>query len=579
MRKTLPFILSVVFFSWVVSVYAQNAWINEFHYDDAGTDDNEFIEVVIENAGSYNLADFTVTLYNGNGGGSYKSTTLDLFTVGNTEGNFTFYYYNYTQNGSSIQNGSPDGFALDYQGTVISGQFLSYEGTFTATDGPANGLTSDDVGVSESGVPEGQSLQLSGSGGFYSDFTWQDPATNTMGALNNGQALGTVTNTVVKFASSSGSVGEGDGTYNLAISIVNPDANNATSVDVVLISGDPADVGNYTTQTVTFPAGSSDDQILVINITDDSQIEGDEVVTFELQNVSGGNNASIGSPSQFDLTILDNDFASTPDIVINEIMQNPNAVGDDVGEWYELYNAGDTDVDINGWIMKDNDTDVDTIQNGGPLIISAGGYLVLGINDTTSVNGGVNVDYVYKNFLLSNSSDEIVLLLSDGVSEVDRVEWDNGATFPDPTGKSMELINPGYDNNDGTNWQEATATYGDGDMGTPGALNSTYVSGIKENPGGTVSEFRLHPNFPNPFNPSTTLTFDVPGTKERIDLIVYDLLGKKVKTLFSGKLNRGRFQQKWDGRNEAGLEMPSGVYFAVLKSNTYRKAVKMMLLR
>ncbi len=579
MRKTLPFILSVVFFSWVVSVYAQNAWINEFHYDDAGTDDNEFIEVVIENAGSYNLADFTVTLYNGNGGGSYKSTTLDLFTVGNTEGNFTFYYYNYTQNGSSIQNGSPDGFALDYQGTVISGQFLSYEGTFTATDGPANGLTSDDVGVSESGVPEGQSLQLSGSGGFYSDFTWQDPATNTMGALNNGQTLGTVTNTVVKFASSSGSVGEGDGTYNLAISIVNPDANNATSVDVVLISGDPADVGNYTTQTVTFPAGSSDDQILVINITDDSQIEGDEVVTFELQNVSGGNNASIGSPSQFDLTILDNDFASTPDIVINEIMQNPNAVGDDVGEWYELYNAGDTDVDINGWIMKDNDTDVDTIQNGGPLIISAGGYLVLGINDTTSVNGGVNVDYVYKNFLLSNSSDEIVLLLSDGVSEVDRVEWDNGATFPDPTGKSMELINPGYDNNDGTNWQEATATYGDGDMGTPGALNSTYVSGIKENPGGTVSEFRLHPNFPNPFNPSTTLTFDVPGTRERIDLIVYDLLGKKVKTLFSGKLNRGRFQQKWDGRNEAGLEMPSGVYFAVLKSNTYRKAVKMMLLR
>ncbi|HGY56958.1 MAG TPA: T9SS type A sorting domain-containing protein [Caldithrix abyssi] len=579
MRKILPFILSVVFFSWAVSVYAQNAWINEFHYDDASTDENEFIEVVIENAGSYNLADFTVTLYNGNGGGSYKSTTLDLFTVGNTEGNFTFYYYNYTQNGSSIQNGSPDGFALDYQGTVISGQFLSYEGTFTATDGPANGLTSDDVGVSESGVPEGQSLQLSGSGGFYSDFTWQDPATNTMGALNNGQTLGTVTNTVVKFASSSGSVGEGDGTYNLAISIVNPDANNATSVDVVLISGDPADVGNYTTQTVTFPAGSSDDQILVINITDDSQIEGDEVVTFELQNVSGGNNASIGSPSQFDLTILDNDFASTPDIVINEIMQNPNAVGDDVGEWYELYNAGDTDVDINGWIMKDNDTDVDTIQNGGPLIISAGGYLVLGINDTTSVNGGVNVDYVYKNFLLSNSSDEIVLLLSDGVSEVDRVEWDNGATFPDPTGKSMELINPGYDNNDGTNWQEATATYGDGDMGTPGALNSTYVSGIKENPGGTVSEFRLHPNFPNPFNPSTTLTFDVPGTKERIDLIVYDLLGKKVKTLFSGKLNRGRFQQKWDGRNEAGLEMPSGVYFAVLKSNTYRKAVKMMLLR
>ncbi len=165
-------------------VWGQNAWINEFHYDNSGTDTGEFIEVAIEDASSYNLSDFTITLYNGNGGASYGTHTLDTFTEGTTENNITLYYKNI----SGIQNGSPDGFSLDYQGTVI--QFLSYEGTFTATNGPANGMTSTDVGVSESSsTPAGESLQLSGNGTQYSDFTWNSPAAETKGTPNNNQVL------------------------------------------------------------------------------------------------------------------------------------------------------------------------------------------------------------------------------------------------------------------------------------------------------------------------------------------------------------------------------------------------------
>ena len=573
MKTSLLYLTIISLFSFVFKVSGQNAWINEFHYDDAGDDENEFIEVVIENPGNYNLADFTVTLYNGNGGVSYESTTLDHFTVGNTEGNYTFYYYNYTENGTSIQNGAPDGFALDYQGTVISGQFLSYEGSLTATDGPANGLTSTDVGVSENSVPEGQSLQLNGNGSSYADFTWQNPAANTMGALNNGQTFSTVTNTVVSFASTSASVGEGDGSYDLHVTITNPDANNATSVDVVLISGDPADIGNYTTQTVTFPAGSSDDQIVVITITDDSDVEGDEVVTFELQNVTGGNNAAIGSPSQFDLTILENDFADTPDIVINEIMQNPDVVADDKGEWYELYNAGDTEVDINGWIMKDNGTNIDTIQNGAPLVIQPGGYLVLGKNGDTSVNGGVNVDYVYDNFNLGNSSDEIILYLSDGISVVDRVEWDNGSTFPDPTGKSMELINPAFDNNDGNNWAEALTIYGDGDYGTPGAQNSQFVSEITADNSSVLRGFALYSNYPNPFNPRTTIRFEIKKSS-KVELNIYNTQGQKVAVLLADKLVAGSYHIEWNAIN-----FGTGVYFATLKADGFSQTIKMVLIK
>lgn len=172
-----------------ISGYSQNAWINEFHYDNTGADVGEFIEVVVENPGSYTLSLFEVYLYNGNGGILYGTTySLDAFAVGTTSGNFTFYYYDYPSNG--LQNGSPDGFALAYNGTVISGQFLSYEGIFSATEGPASGTSSNDVGVIEDGTdPTGLSLQLSGNGTSYGNFTWQSPATETKGNLNNGQTF------------------------------------------------------------------------------------------------------------------------------------------------------------------------------------------------------------------------------------------------------------------------------------------------------------------------------------------------------------------------------------------------------
>ncbi|MCK9618274.1 MAG: choice-of-anchor J domain-containing protein [Lentimicrobiaceae bacterium] len=172
-------------------LYSQNAWINEIHYDNASTDADEIVEVVIENASSYDIADFSVILYNGNGGAMYSDTTLDVFTEGATVGNFTIYYFNYTLAGKSIQNGAPDGVALSYQGNLINGQFLSYEGTFDATDGPAAGVSSVDIGVEETGTTfAGLSLQLSGSGSQYAQFTWVDPATATAGQLNNNQTFG-----------------------------------------------------------------------------------------------------------------------------------------------------------------------------------------------------------------------------------------------------------------------------------------------------------------------------------------------------------------------------------------------------
>ena len=83
--------LVVLLFGTILS--AQNVWLNELHYDNESTDEGEFIEIVLENAGSYTLSDFTINLYNGNNGSSYDSKTLDQFTVGVISDNYTLYYY------------------------------------------------------------------------------------------------------------------------------------------------------------------------------------------------------------------------------------------------------------------------------------------------------------------------------------------------------------------------------------------------------------------------------------------------------------------------------------------------------
>ena len=163
---------------------AQSSFINEIHYDNDGGDVGEAVEVVTP-AGT-DVTGWTVVLYNGNGGVTYDTDPLGT-AVATDVGGKDVYVINYPANG--IQNGAPDGLALvNGAGTVV--QFLSYEGSFTATNGPANGQTSTDIGVAETtSTPIGQSLQLSGTGTDYSDFTWQPPATSTFGAANNDQTF------------------------------------------------------------------------------------------------------------------------------------------------------------------------------------------------------------------------------------------------------------------------------------------------------------------------------------------------------------------------------------------------------
>ena len=159
-------------------------------------------------------------------------------------------------------------------------------------------------------------------------------------------------------------------------------------------------------------------------------------------------------------------------VVINEIMQNPSTVEDEQGEWFEIHNNSTEFVDLNGWIIKDMDTDFHVITQS--LILHPGDFLVFGNNSDSNTNGSVNVDYQYDNIILDNSDDEILIISSSG-TVINSVVYDNGITFPNHEGHSMALLDPNMDNSVGLNWRKGTTLYGDGDSGTPGLANSTVI--------------------------------------------------------------------------------------------------------
>jgi hypothetical protein len=170
--------------------------------------------------------------------------------------------------------------------------------------------------------------------------------------------------------------------------------------------------------------------------------------------------------------------AAAGDVVVTEIMKDPNFVADSLGEWIELLNTRATSVDIEGWTLHDNGTDMHVISNGGAgVVIPAGGRIVIGCNSNPSTNGGIAVAYQYpfSAFVLGNADDEVVLASSTGL-EIDRVEYDAGVLWPDYTGASITLdpaAQTAVLNDDGNYWCNATSPINgvNTDTGTPGAAN------------------------------------------------------------------------------------------------------------
>lgn len=177
-------LLAVIALALSFSVLSQDPWINEFHYDNDGADYNEGVEIA--GLAGTDLSCYTIYLYNGNDGTTYQTEILSGIIPDEGCGYGAIWFPI-----SGLQNGAPDGIVLyDFCNSTVL-LFISYEGSFSATNGVANGMTSTDVGVSEADAVayNDNSLQLTGSGTQYSDFTWSASSPEDHDALNPGQSI------------------------------------------------------------------------------------------------------------------------------------------------------------------------------------------------------------------------------------------------------------------------------------------------------------------------------------------------------------------------------------------------------
>lgn len=422
------------------------AFINEILYDPSGTDANEAVEIA--GTAGLSLAGWTLVLYNGNGGAPYATIALSGVIPNQDDGNGTL-----TFTTTGIQNGSPDGLALvDGGGNVV--QFLSYEGTFIANGGPANGLASTDIGVAQSGSePNTQSLQLKGSGGEYEDFTWTTASTSSFGAVNAGQDF-TAGNPNGTLRVRDASVVEGDsGTTALTFTV---DRTGGTAGDVTAEytvsfgTGTNAatadDLVGATSGTVSFADGQNRATI-TIQVAAELAAEADERFSLDLSNASGG--ATIGRAS------------ATGTIVNDDLLQL--RIFEIQGEGHRSAFAGQTvatggivtAIAANGYYLQDATGDGDTRTSDGVFVFTGAAPVGVAVGDAVTLTARIDEFTGSDPSLLpltelvpqgavtvvssGNALPAAVLIGPDGVRPPTEILEDDGLTSYDPATDGLDF--------------------------------------------------------------------------------------------------------------------------------------------
>ena len=374
---------------------AQNVFINELHYDNDGGDSGEGVEVA--GPAGTDLTGWTIVPYNGTGGITYAPTGVLNGVIPDLGGGFGVIWVPI----AGLQNGAPDGIAL-VNALSVAVQFLSYEGTFLATNGPANGMMSTDIGVSESGTSTvGHSLQLTGSGSTYGDFTWAGSAANTNGAFNNGQTFvtGGCGITAGSETTLCNAFTAGIDTYDLSI----PYTGVQAGTTVVNNSGSGSVGGDD-------PALVSNGTIVISGISETDNYSVTFTAACTTLVVSGS--APVCAPAA---TVVINEILADPDAVLGDA-NGDGTVSTSQDEFVEIVNNGGTDLDVSGWSITDGFgvrhvfPAATSITAGCAIVVFAGGT-------PTGLFGGALVQTASTGSLGLNNGGDVVSLL-DGTNAV-----------------------------------------------------------------------------------------------------------------------------------------------------------------
>ena len=269
-------------------------------------------------------------------------------------------------------------------------------------------------------------------------------------------------------------------------------------------------------------------------------------------------------------------FTQTSEVVINEIHYNA-ASTQDSDDWVELYNPNDYAVDMSYWFFSDSD-DAHRYYFAPGSLLAEGGFRVLvrKPEDFASVYPTVSVAEGPIGFGFAGSGELLRLFNAQG-QLVDSVRYDDQSPWPtaaDGQGASLALVNPLLDNAQARFWSASA------NGGTPGGpnLDVLVANELNENPLNNTDQpyqTQLGNNYPNPFNPTTTIPFSLEKAS-KVRLTVYDMLGRSVQVIIDEYRSAGTHEVRFS----AGLNgLSSGLYMYSLELDGERITKTMLLLK
>jgi len=357
-----------------------------------------------------------------------------------------------------------------------------------------------------------------------------------------------------------------------------PDGDDLSILSVDLIDAvgsaqiDPGD----TTITYTPPAGYIGDDSLNYVLSDgqgglDTAKVFIEVMSSNHPPIAINDTLSIPQNTLATIFVLDNDTDPDGDDLSIQKIDNINAPG------VVIINSGDTVITymptlgFSGnasfdYIITDHRDGLDTATVFVYVLI--GNRPPVALNDTLSIKQ----DSMVTIYPLSNDSDPdgdplyIENILDDGVSGM--VVANSGDT-------SMAYIPPAGWNGETT--FDYVVSDGNGGLDTATVfITVTPVSAVMDQI--VPTSFALHQNFPNPFNPETTISYALPE-KSHVTLRVFSIIGSEICTLVNGEKSAGQYEAIWNAQDRFGQPVSSGIYFYQLKAGDYSEIRKMLLVR
>lgn len=246
-------------------------------------------------------------------------------------------------------------------------------------------------------------------------------------------------------------------------------------------------------------------------------------------------------------------------IVINEIMYSPLS---GFSEWVELYNLSEQPIDLAEWLISDQNTQKAVRLSSESIFIEPNGFMVVA-SDSSILdlyelipNSIIIPEKALPN--LNNDIESVVLYDLSG-TKIDSIWYSN--SWGGAKGISLERINPDITGLDQTNWSSSVSPKG----ATPAEMNSIHLSSMPVTTDLSIS--------PNPFSPDNdtiddfvTISYNLPMKTARVNLKIYDVRGRLIRTIFSNEPTGAQRSIIWDGRNNDGQIARMGMYIIYLEA-------------